>query len=213
MSEYESLLKRAAQQLSEIETEYNSSLHAQKIPESLLIKIKEYLGNLNSILDYVAHKQINKKFPMRNSEKDFEETYGDIGETQKKFFKKWQPYNNNTVKFLNILNNKYKHVGLVPQTRKEEHRVNVSHPTGGSVSWNPQNVTFGSGVVVMGVPINQASQLPFPNNILRTEKITWVHFEFERITDEVPTGLSALPFLKDGLQEVQDILSEFKLLI
>jgi hypothetical protein len=61
----------------------------------------------------------------------------------------------------------------------------------------------------MGVPIDPRTQLPVADNIVKTEHIVWVDFLFDNsVASEIPNTLSALPFLKDTLTKVEQIISE-----
>ena len=101
----------------------------------------------------------------------------------------------------NKINNENKHSDLVEQVRTETKQVSVTNPAGGSVSWGP-GVTFGAGVQIMGVPIDPQTQLPVPNNIVKTEIITWVDFKFNNV------DVSALWLLKESLKQVNSINSQ-----
>jgi hypothetical protein len=72
------------------------------------------------------------------------------------------------------------------------------------VSWNPNGVFFGSGVSVMGVPINPATQLPVTNQTTTTKIITWVDFKFE------DSDISALILLKQSLRGTQEIFNSIE---
>jgi len=72
---------------------------------------------------------------------------------------------------------------------------------GGSFSWRP-GVTFGSGVSVMGVPIDPRTQMPVPNNTTTTTIITWVDFKFDGI------DISVIGLLRKTLKEVTRISEE-----
>ena len=88
---------------------------------------------------------------------------------------------------------------MVEQTRTETKTVEVKSKTGGgSVSWDP-GVTFGSGVSVMGVPIDPRTQMPIPNKTTTTTVTTWVDFKFDGI------NISALALLKQSLQEISKL--------
>lgn len=65
-------------------------------------------------------------------------------------------------------------------------------------------VTFGSGVSVMGVPIDPNTQLPISNNIVKTEIVTWVDFQFEDI------NVSALWLTKESLIQITKIYNGLK---
>ncbi|HEX4799132.1 MAG TPA: hypothetical protein VFV22_01200, partial [Candidatus Paceibacterota bacterium] len=205
-TDIDAVMRAAKDRLSEIELAYRNSLNSQKIPDVLLVDIKAYLGDLKSALDYLNGRVANsdKYFPICKHLNDFTKRYGAVDSATKLVFDKFQPYNgNDTIKWFNVLNNKNKHVTLVPQTRRETVETCVAHPSGGGVSWT-SGVVFGSGVSVMGVPIDPSTQLPVPNNIVKTERITWVDFVFDSkaAPTELPENLSALPFLKKAFKMV-----------
>ena len=114
-----------------------------------------------------------------------------------------QPFVNEANKWLAVLNDlavKGKHIDLVPQVRIEQRRVTVSG-AGGSVSWGP-GVTFGSGVSVMGAPINPATQRIEPTEGV-TEKIeTWVSFEIAE------HRVNAAGFCKEACTKTRQIATE-----
>ena len=56
----------------------------------------------------------------------------------------------------------------------------------------------------MGVPIDPRTQLPVPNNIVRTEIVTWVDFRFEDI------NVSAIWLTKESLRQISQIYSDLK---
>ena len=84
------------------------------------------------------------------------------------------------------------------KTRTESRRVDVKRPGQGSVSWG-SGVRFGSGVRVMGVPIDPKTQLPVPNKEVTTTITTWVNFKFKE------GGQSVLPFLEKSIGQVEDL--------
>jgi hypothetical protein len=87
------------------------------------------------------------------------------------------------------LNNHNKHQALVEQSRTETRQVTVSSGSG-SVSWGP-GVKFGSGVSVMGVPIDPKSQMPVPNTDTKTEVVIWIDFRFHEIDESVLSFIDA----------------------
>ena len=99
----------------------------------------------------------------------------------------------------NAINNENKHGDLVAQTRTETERVNVSTSGGGSVSWTPQNVRFGSGVYIGGVPVDPRTQMPVPHPSQKVERIVWVDFRFQG------QNVSALGLLKEAFSGVGKI--------
>lgn len=215
-------IKRAQEILPIIEKEYNNSLHAKNIGEDLKLDIQTFCGHLRSALDYLANDIVEKYcpnakkgnrlyFPITDSDASFKQRMIDFYPDLRincpdlySLLESIQPYLKNENKWLtqfNKINNKNKHLDLVEQIRTETQRVGVTSPNGGSVSWGP-GVTFGAGVQVMGVPVDQRTQLPVPNNIVKTEIITWVDFKFDSM------DVSALWLLKESLRQIQDINSQ-----
>lgn len=60
-------------------------------------------------------------------------------------------------------------------------------------------MTFGSGVSVVGVPIDPRTQMPVPNTDAQTEVVIWIDFRFEEI------GQSVLPFVQSSLHNVEKV--------
>lgn len=223
-NDIEALLKRAETTLQKITKEYDQSLHSKEISADLRIDIKDYFGNLRSILDYLAHDIVDKYcpnanpknnlyFPIRSDLNAFtiemNKSYPDLitnNVTIYNILEDLQPYKKDDNKWLtsfNKLNNENKHDKLVAQTRTETKSVTVTGNSGGSVSWGP-GVTFGSGVSIMGVPIDPRTQLPVPNNIVKTEIVTWVDFHFEDI------NVSAIWLTKESLAKISRIYNDLK---
>lgn len=203
------VLSKAYKLLETIEIQYNKSLHDKEINSDLLVEIKDFFWNLKSWLDYLWNKIWLEYFPFWNSEKDFLNKVKLIDPKLVDNIKIIQPYNENLIKNFNILNNKNKHLTLIPQKRQETKQVNVSNWYW-SVSWWP-GVTFWNWVSIMWVPIDPKTQLPIQNNIVKTEIITWVDFIFDN--SEIPSldsNISALPFLKKSFEKIIDIIKEIE---
>jgi hypothetical protein len=197
---------------------YESSLQEKTIREDLKVDIKNIFENLRSCLDYLAHEMVEQLctstpnrlyFPIRHTKLEFEKMmareYSGLEATNKSvfdFLESIQPYNDAWLGDFNQLNNDNKHQDLVEHTRTEHRRVTVSAP-GGSVSWGP-GVTFGSGVSVMGVPVAPRTQLPVPNNNLRTEVVLWIDFKFHT------NNQSVLPFIETSIGRVDQIFRELQ---
>jgi hypothetical protein len=197
--------------LDKIEKEYKKSLNNKSIDEDLLVEIKDYLGSLRSSLDYLRGKVSRYNFPICKTEQEFDNATTDLSEEVKGAMKKWQPFNDKQwITSFNTLNNKSKHITLIPQKRKEIIETRVVHPEGGSVSWG-KGVTFGSGVRVMGVPIDPKTQMPVANGTIKTEKYTWVSFEFDNTNiPELPNNISALPFLKECFSKITEAIKDIE---
>lgn len=214
-------LKRAEEILPKIEAEYNDSLHKKQISEDLKLDIQTFCGHLRSTLDYLAKDIVEKHCPnAKTSDRLYFPISGDNTSFVKLMAKSYpdlitncpdlynylesiQPYVKNENKWLtqfNKVNNENKHNDLVEQTRIENKTITVTGQDGGSVSWG-SGVTFGSGVRVMGVPIDPRTQLPVQNNIVKTEIKIWVDFKFNEIE------VSALWLLKESLNQIDSINS------
>lgn len=213
------LLGRVRKSFEELRRDYETSLRQQAISEELKVDIKNIFENLKSCLDYIAHdlaeacpdsnRSGNLYFPIRSSKEDFDKTverdFPSLRESNPPVYEileRVQPYNDEWLSKFNKLNNNNKHQDLVEQTKTESRRVTVSSPqNGGSVSWGP-GVRFGSGVSVMGVPVDPRTQMPVPNNQVKTEVEIWVDFKFNH------NGESVLPFIERSINNVENVFDD-----
>lgn len=214
------LIKKCDDSLSELSKDYQSSLDQKHLSEELKVDIKNILENLRSCLDYLAKdihdkyttkKQDRLYFPIRYTKIEFDKAISnDFCDLNKicpdvyQCMEKIQPYNDNWLGQFNSLNNNNKHYDLVEQTRTESRQVTVESRTEkGSVSWGP-GVRFGSGVSVMGVPINPATQMPVPNNIVNVIVAIWVDFTFK------DNGKSIIPFIMKSIDNIKGICTQVR---
>lgn len=212
------VLKKAKTSLDLIEKKYNESLHDQEISSELLVEIKDYLGNLRSALDYLRNKVSKYNFPICKTEKEFENATTDLNDDLKIVIKKWQPFQNNQwIEKFNILNNKSKHITLIPQKRKE-HQTMIAKTEHVSVTMPINNPNFsvhqgdGCQVFLGGVPVKFTNQgiVPLASGLER-EITTWISFEFEH--ENLPNGILALPFLKECFDKITKMITEIEVLI
>jgi hypothetical protein len=224
-TDIEALLNRADKTLPKINEEYEKALHAKEISADLKIDIKEYFGNLRSVLDYLAHDIVDKHcptanpkdilyFPIRADQPSFDnvmkKSYPDLQTNCKSAYdilEAVQPFKkaeNNWLTHFNKLNNENKHERLVAQKRSETKRVNVQIKSGGGVSWDPSAVKFGSGVFIGGVPVNPQTQMPNPSDTQTVTIETWVDFQFEDI------NVSAIWLTRESLKQIQQIYVSLK---
>jgi len=198
----QSQLDRAKELLQDLEKACNNDLQAKDVSGETKNLSQEVLLKVKHLLDQAIYKffekhylpnlsEADKKsakvyFPIVSKKEDLKSVLGrakmsDLENNHQDFFKfidSIQPYNQNYSWLKHLANYaSEKHIRLTPQTKTETKRVTVSRG-GGSVSWGP-GVTFGSGVSVMGVPIDPATQMPVPNNIAETKVENWVSFLFE----------------------------------
>ncbi len=214
------LISRAESDFKDLKVEYDRSLHDKHVREELKVDIKNIFENLRSCLDYVARDIFEKHcagakepahlyFPIRQTGKEFGVAIASdfpglasASPATHQILEAVQPYNNPWLGQFNKLNNHNKHQDLVEQTRTEQRQVTVSRG-GGSVSWGP-GVNFGSGVSVMGVPIDPRTQMPVPNNVAKTEVTIWVDFKFAEI------GESVLPFIERSINSVRQLFNNLE---
>ena len=212
----QALIDRVARDFKSLQSKYEDSLSEKRVSEDLKIDIKNLFENLRSCLDYIAQDIFDATigatspgtlyFPIRHTRPEFDRAinkdFPGLNASLPKvhaLIEAVQPYNRDWLGKFNQLNNRNKHQDLEEQTRTETKRVTVSRGSGsGSVSWGP-GVRFGSGVTVMGVPIDPKTQLPRPNAEVTTEIVTWVSFRFKE------TGDSVLPFIQISIDEVKGL--------
>jgi len=220
------LLAKAEDQLRRIEAEYAKSLDAKAVDPQLQIDIKNACENMRSALDYIAHDIRERYCPTASAKARF---YFPILTDAKTFevkLNEWfpglrkaapgvaavlegvQPFQSahEWLGQFNEVNNDNKHGDLVEQVRTERPETKVTSAGGGQVSWGP-GVKFGSGVSIMGVPVDPRTQLPVPHPSIKVERITWVDFQFAGI------GTSALGLLKKALAGVREIESKIRPLL
>ena len=146
------LISESKNTFKEIEKAYKESLNQKSISPNLLIKIKNYMENLRSALDFTAHGIFNKYGDQTKSDKNIFFPYAweglDLnGFRSKNRIEKCIPGLNNTrsdivakiesyqyfsnesntwlPQFME-LNNENKHQRLTPQTRKEVKELKIS---------------------------------------------------------------------------------------
>jgi hypothetical protein len=213
------LVQRAESQLSSIRGTYEKALHEKLVDEALKIDIKNLCENLRSALDYIAHDIREKSCPSASTRDRFyfpilPDSASFVRQTAQWFpglataapkiyglLESIQPYQDGYawLGLFNRLNNENKHGNLVEQTKTETRRVNVKIQGGGQVSWNLGSVRFGPGVLIGGVPVNPATQMPVPHPSQTVEVVTWVDFRFSGIE------ASALALLTDATKGVKII--------
>jgi hypothetical protein len=221
-------LDRADELRKELITEYERSLHNKEVSARATQLTHEVLERLRSVLDRLARLYWDKKIAHELSEDDRNAAaiYFPIATDQNSLdsiLGRWRwktvrekhqaiydfllalhPFVNRSNDWLRILNDltvQGKHIDLVAQKRTEQRQITVTGAAGGVVSWGP-GVTFGSGVSVMGAPIDPRTQRIVPTPGV-TEKIeTWVNFEIQDY------GVNAAEFCTDACREVRRVATE-----
>lgn len=227
------LLTDSKELLSNIESIYQTSLTNKDIPEILPLRIKQFIDNIRSSLDYAAFKiftnYCSQNIPQDKLLKIEPKVYFPTKDTIEKFnsnidsifiglrtsrndivllLENCQSFKTSSwLSNLNILSNNNKHRDLTPQTRTETKEIKVTSPVGSSVFWNPSAVTFGSGVLINGVPMNPKTQMPAYNSSNKVEIKTWVGFKFTDL------DLLVLPTLNAIYNEALSVIEQLDKLI
>lgn len=226
-NDIEAVLIKAEKTIPKIEEEYLKCLKEEKIPDSLLVDIKDYLSNLRSALDYVWHKIPNVSdgyFPIANSSADFTAKTNKIDPQYSTILEKYQDYNSNSwIRCFSLFRNKNTHVTLVPQKRVETPSINIEHngvgirlSGGASIHMGyGASISLGGAIIPGGQTISPHSNGLVGDSRLNVKREIWVDFVFDgsSISPDFPKGVSALPFLKKSLKSVSDIISELEKVI
>lgn len=187
------LIKESKNILAEIKNEYEESLHDQQIKPRLLIKIKNFMENLRSALDFTAHHlydtygipnsgNSNIYFPyawtgldlhgfraknlIQNKIPGLITNRPDIAADIESYQHFTSNANSWLPKFME-LNNENKHQKLSPQTRKEVKQLNIkSGNSGASISLvGGATISLGKGAFIqMGDTIIPGGQTFDANN-------------------------------------------------
>ena len=179
------LVDAAKTALPEIEQLYQQSLASRRVEPLLPVKIKNYLENLRSALDYVGREILVRfcsqakgnlgGFPVIRREEDFAarvngtlpgllESRPDIYRT----LESYQPYaspENQWLGDFNRLSQENKHAQFSPQTCLEQQGTRLTDDQGRSISWS-EGVRYGAGGTVEFPPggklvLGQGSSLRF----------------------------------------------------
>lgn len=220
-NDIDAVMTKANRMLFDIEQGYSKCLQEEKIPESLLVDIKDYLANLRSSLDYLWCKISNASngyFPIANSEKEFNNKTVNVDKKYVDILKRWQSYDKNSwIRCFNLFRNKNVHFTLIPQTKEELREFSIKE-----VGSKEKMVTFsgctfsgtGNHISVDDVPVPIDLKTQFPENVegLDIERKIWVNFLFDgsSISSDFPTGVSVLPFLKESFKNVSQIVTELE---
>lgn len=212
-SDINALLDHAVTSYGEIERQYNEALHQKQVPPTLQIEIKNFLQNLRSVLDYLGQRVpgFERNYPMCNHINQTANSMRGASVASADAMTKWQPFNQPWLESFNWLNNEHKHQMLVPQT-KTERVTTEAKSAGGSVTWDPGSVTFGSGVFIEGKPVNVHTQMPAGATITRTIWIDF-HFQPQGSPNGIQANASVLPFLKECLDKIPQIVGDVEVTI
>lgn len=162
------LINESKDTLEEIKSAYNDSLHDKEVKPKLLIKIKNFMENIRSALDFTAHDLFDKYgtnggntgniyfpyawegldlngFRTRNRIErcipGLSSNRGDIA-TKIESYQYFSNQDNWWLPKFMELNNENKHQRLTPQTRKETKQLNIKSSGGGA------SISLGGGASI-----------------------------------------------------------------
>jgi len=223
-NDIDAVLDKANNMLPKIEEAYLDCLKEKEIPDSLLVEIKDFLGNLRSALDYAWHKLpcvSDGYFPVANSLSDFTVKTNKIDLQYSSIIQKHQDYDPNSwIRCFSLFRNKNTHVTLIPQKRVETPSLNIEHngvgirlSGGASIRMGTgTSMSLGGAVIPGGQTISSYSSGLIGDPRLNVKKEIWVDFVFDgsSISSDFPEGISALPFLKKSLSSVANIITDLE---
>ncbi len=227
--EIKSILDRADELLKDLEEEYKDCLQTHTITARAKNITHEVLEKLRSALDQTMMRAWEKYillnlsdqqkkcarvyFPVAGDLNSFHSTLGrgsmtNLDKINKKlydFLLNQQPFTSTDNQWLDLLNKiaaEGKHIRLTPQKRIESQRIKVTNSGGGSVSWNPSCVKYGSKVKVLGAPIDPRTQRIVPTPGITEKLEIWVSFILEGYE------VNALGFCKEACQKARALVEE-----
>lgn len=223
------LLTDAKEQLEITQKFYEESINQKEISPVLRLKIKHFLEDIKSSLDYTAFSIFNTYsidhikmqlvdhqrqvcFPVKHTEKKFDtfilNVFPELNNKNPKIveiLKSVQPCFNNTTWYndLNELVNKNKHRYLTPQHKKETTHIHYMKDVFGNTV---QNCTFENVAVPVAygdhaVDFTISNPDPFVNELRST---VWIDFLFSEL------GKSVIPTLSDIYYGAIKIINEIE---
>lgn len=228
------LIQESKATFIEIKKAYDDSLNDKEVKSSLLIKIKNFMENLRSALDFTAYDLFDKYGTSTTTNPKIYFPYAKNGLSKadfqtKKIIEKnlpgvianrpdivakiesfqWFSCSDNRwlPKFMD-LNNENKHQRLSPQTRKE---IKVLRIHSGNIEMIIQgsykileNTIKLGDAIIKGDQYLSADNLAIIKGNAKQEVITWVSFHFTDSKEPV------LPFLESALNGTEKIVSELE---
>ena len=229
------LISASKEMLKEIESAYQESLHQKSISPKLLIKIKNFMENLRSALDFTAHGLFEKYGDQSKSDQNIYFPYAweglDLmGFRSKNRIEKCIPGLNSTrpdivakiesyqhfsdasnawlPKFMD-LNNENKHQRLTPQIRKEVKELRISSGNVGMrLSGGASIKISGNAQIRMGNAIisgNQTISPDSPARIFGPAKQEIITWVSFHFTDN---NEPVVPLLRNSLNGIESIVEE-----
>ncbi|MGE6550800.1 hypothetical protein ACQKFK_17765 [Bacillus mycoides] len=229
-SESQFILQDAEELLNEIEQSYKKYLAEESIPRELKNKIRNFLNNIESALDYKAFdifslycaknvkpeklerhkKRVN--FPLYTPKewfnKKIDEIYPGLRIERPEIvssFEKCQPLpsRSNWLSQFNFLVNNNKHRNFTKQTRKQTTHISYMEDILGNKFINCTYEGSGQGIVYGNTPVNSFSDQPHPY-VKHLNATTYVDFIFKDINKSV------LPTLKEIYIGANSIINDLE---
>lgn len=227
-SEIKSQIDRAKELFDELRVSCEHDLQSQMVSDKTKNLTQEVLVKMRSVFDQSMYKffeteiaptlkktEIYKArvyFPIVSDKSSLESVLGRgkmtrLNQTHPAvyaFIESVQPYNKSyewLSQFSKFANEK--HIRLTPQKRFEQERITVTNQSGGSVSWSTKNVKFGSGVRIMGAPVDPSTQNIVPTPEVMSRRDVWISFMLE------DSGINSLALCKRAIEEGEQIISHF----
>ena len=213
LKDVEAMLDLAGEQLDEIESIYEETLHEQEVSGRLKALVKNVIENYRSSLDFTANAvtaahgspgKANVYWPYATDAAKFSHFFDKcMPDVRKKrpdladAWEKCQPYQHG-YEWLGVvldLARSNKHHTLTPQVRTEQRRREA-----GDVSWDPSGAAFGAGSLTLGpgggMMIGPGGQVTIgPNGVfINNERV-------EPFTQRTPStrDVNYIDWLFDGL--------------
>ncbi|MDO8615528.1 MAG: hypothetical protein Q7T33_07285 [Dehalococcoidia bacterium] len=212
------MLRKFPAQLEAIQAQYMRDLAKREMSDDLLHDIARFLEDCQRVLDWTAtnidraHGKSSVRspyYPLFDSPVKFADAMKrDFPAVPKSVFdamERHQPYQAGkaSLGYLHDLARVNKHQDFTPQTRTETRRIRVSGG-GGVVEWTADAVTFGSGVSILGVPIDPRTQRPEPSSTQEVAEIVYVGWNF--LDPNVPV----LPTLESLSQLIAEAVTDVR---
>lgn len=227
------LITESKDTFHDIEKAYQESLNQKSISPKLLIKIKNFMENLRSALDFTAHGIFNKYgnqsdqniyFPYAwegldlngfRSKNRIEKCIPGLSNTRPDIVAKIESYqyfsnvNNSWLPKFMELNNENKHQRLTPQTRKEVKELRISSGNVGMrLSGGASIKISGNAQIRMGNAIitgNQTISPHSPAQIFGSAKQEVITWVSFHFTDN---NDPVVPLLQKSLEGIEAIVNE-----
>lgn len=230
----DALIAQMKTQYSEIEGLYALSLEEKEIKPDLKVKVKGFLENARSVLDYAAHDIADARgitaskvyFPIIEKHKDKESFDGAIGrnlpgleKADKQIFsylESVQSYHNGNEWLADLATTTIdnKHSRLTPQIRVETPSLSIQSNGAGIRMSGGASISIGHGASISvggrrifgGQVISANSGQVLGDPGLEVKKEIWVDFQFDG-------GISAIRLLKQVSEKVPQVVEHIYKLI